>query len=51
MTKKQFENMKADFNSAEDLDGYEDLREEDQARVATAFEAGEGEPSAMPVAR
>lgn len=36
------ENMKADFNSAEDLDGYEDLREEDQQRISAAFEAGEG---------
>lgn len=32
-----------DFASAEDLDGYEDLKEEDQERVAKAFEAGEGE--------
>ncbi|ORY56205.1 p115 like vesicle tethering protein [Leucosporidium creatinivorum] len=41
VTQKQFNNMKQDFETAEELDGYEDLKEEDQERVAKAFEAGQ----------
>lgn len=33
-------NMKAKFSSAEDLDGFEDLKEEDQERVRRAWEEG-----------
>ncbi|GAA6051280.1 hypothetical protein JCM3770_006793 [Rhodotorula araucariae] len=39
-TSKQFENMRESFESAEELDGYEDLEPEDQERVKKAFEAG-----------
>jgi hypothetical protein len=41
-TTKQFENMKASFDEAEELDGYEDLQPEDQERVKKAFEEGHG---------
>lgn len=45
MTPKQFENMRASFESAEELDGYEDLTPEDQERVRKAFEEGHGAPA------
>lgn len=35
--------QKKDFTDAADLDGFEDLTEEDQQRVKTAFENGHGE--------
>ncbi|KAF9530017.1 hypothetical protein CPB83DRAFT_734750, partial [Crepidotus variabilis] len=41
VTKKILSNMKEKFDSAEGLDGYEDLRPEDQARVVKAYEVGE----------
>lgn len=41
-TAKQFENMKGSFDEAEELDGFEDLKPEDQERVKKAFEVGHG---------
>lgn len=35
---------RTDFDKADDLDGFEDLNEEDQARVTKAFDEGQGEP-------
>lgn len=40
-TTKIIENMKKSFDSAADLDGYEDLKPVDQARVDKAWEDGE----------
>jgi flagellar biosynthesis GTPase FlhF len=39
-TPKIITNMKEKFSSAEDLDGFEDLKEEDQERVRHAWEEG-----------
>ncbi|ETW75824.1 hypothetical protein HETIRDRAFT_243903, partial [Heterobasidion irregulare TC 32-1] len=35
-----FTNMKQQFNEASELDGFDDLKEEDQERVTKAWEAG-----------
>lgn len=35
-----FNNIKAHFHKASDLDGYEDLKPEDQKKLDTAYEAG-----------
>jgi hypothetical protein len=41
-TKRQITNMKKDIGEdASELDGYEDLREEDQDKIKAAWEAGE----------
>lgn len=41
ITKKIIENMKKSFEDASELDGYEELKAEDQARVTKAWEDGE----------
>lgn len=40
MTTKIFSNMKEKFDAADDLDGFEDLKEDDQEKIRTAWEAG-----------
>lgn len=40
VTSKILSNIKSQFESAEDLDGFEDLNEEDQERVREAYETG-----------
>ncbi|KAF8449007.1 poly polymerase and DNA-ligase Zn-finger region-domain-containing protein [Boletus edulis BED1] len=40
-TAKIITNMKAAFSDPEDLDGFEELKEEDQARVRRAWEEGQ----------
>ncbi|TNY19268.1 poly polymerase and DNA-ligase Zn-finger region-domain-containing protein, partial [Rhodotorula diobovata] len=40
VTAKQFHNMKESFEEAEELDGFEDLKPEDQERVKKAFDVG-----------
>lgn len=42
VTAKQFHNMKESFEEAEELDGFEDLKPEDQERVKKAFDVGHG---------
>lgn len=37
---KIIENVKKSFESAEDLDGFEELKEEDQEKLKTAWEVG-----------
>lgn len=39
-TQKVLENVKKNFEVASDLDGYEDLRAEDQAKIVKAYEDG-----------
>ncbi|KAF8956286.1 hypothetical protein BDZ97DRAFT_1671792 [Flammula alnicola] len=41
VTKKIIENVKKNFEEASELDGFEDLKPEDQARVTKAWEVGE----------
>ena len=40
MTAKILSNMKSSFEDASELDGFEDLKKEDQERVTKAFESG-----------
>jgi hypothetical protein len=40
-TKKILENMKKSIDSAEDLDGFEDISEENQEKLKAAWETGE----------
>ena len=40
VTPKIIENVKKSFESAEDLDGFEELKEEDQEKLKTAWEVG-----------
>lgn len=40
VTPKIIENVKKSFESAEDLDGFEDLNDEDQQKLKTAWEVG-----------
>jgi hypothetical protein len=40
VTPKIIENVKKSFEDAEDLDGFEELNEEDQQKLKTAWEAG-----------
>lgn len=40
VTPKIIENVKKNFESAEDLDGFDDLTEEDQQKLNTAWEVG-----------
>lgn len=40
MTKKQLENMKKAFEDPTELDGYEEIRPEDQAKVIKAWQEG-----------
>ncbi|KAJ8081196.1 hypothetical protein AAF712_008836 [Marasmius tenuissimus] len=40
VTREQLENVKAQFEEASELDGFEDLKEEDQERVKKAYEDG-----------
>lgn len=48
VTDKVWSNVKATFESGAELDGFEDLREEDQAKVEAAFEAGASASSFLP---
>ncbi|THV07105.1 zf-PARP-domain-containing protein [Dendrothele bispora CBS 962.96] len=41
VTKKIIENMKAQFPNADEVDGFEDLKPEDQDRIRKAWEDGE----------
>ncbi|KAK7034048.1 UPF0045 protein M15 [Paramarasmius palmivorus] len=54
VSKKQFENMKARSSDVSELDGYEDLKPEDQERVKKAYEDGHkwmvDKPKKMPLA-
>lgn len=40
-TKKIIENMKKSFESASELDGFDEVSEENQAKLTAAWEAGE----------
>jgi hypothetical protein len=40
VTPKQLTNIKKSFPEADELDGYEDLNEEDQAKIVKAYEDG-----------
>lgn len=42
-TPKVITNLKGDFDVADELDGFEDLKEEDQERIRTAYTEGKGE--------
>jgi hypothetical protein len=42
ITAKQFENIKNDFDEADDVDGFEDLTPEDQEKFRKAFAEGHG---------
>ncbi|KAK7039036.1 hypothetical protein VNI00_010428 [Paramarasmius palmivorus] len=48
VSKKQFENMKARSSDVSELDGYEDLKPEDQERVKKAYEDGHVAPEDIP---
>merc|ERR1711939_785462 len=48
VTSRQLANMSKVFNSASELDGYEDLRPEDQAKIDKAFEDGHVDPDDVP---
>ncbi|TFK97941.1 hypothetical protein BDV98DRAFT_613935 [Pterulicium gracile] len=50
VTAKLIGNMKKNFSDADDLDGFEDLKPEDQERVKKAYEAGEVDPADATVA-
>lgn len=41
-TARIIKNIKEKINGVDDIDGFEDLREEDQEKVKTAFEEGHG---------
>lgn len=41
-TARIIKNIKDKINDVDDIDGFEDLREEDQEKVKTAFEEGHG---------
>ncbi|KAF9480965.1 zf-PARP-domain-containing protein [Pholiota conissans] len=41
VTKKLIENMKAKHDEASDLDGFEDLKDEDKAKIIKAWQDGE----------
>lgn len=40
VTPKIIDNMKKSFNEASELDGFEDMKEEDQERISKAWEDG-----------
>lgn len=42
MTAKQFQNIKNDFDEADDVDGFEELTPEDQEKFRKAFAEGHG---------
>lgn len=43
ITAKQFENLKNDFEEADDVDGFEDLTPDDQEKFRKAFQQGHGQ--------
>ena len=47
-TRKILENMKESLGEAEELDGFEDLNDEDKARIKKAWEEGHVDPSDVP---
>ena len=48
VTTRIINNMKNSFNEADELDGFDDLKDEDQKRVSKAWEEGHVDPEDVP---
>ena len=48
VTAKVISNMKEIFDDADDLDGFEDLKDEDQEKIRKAWEDGKVDPADIP---